>query len=138
MDEQDAEFWEQVHTVEIISAQLRSGEGPGRAPVEGVLERGFGRLMVMEAELQRARAGGSLSEADRMAVARLQHLIAALRDALTELRTLSSPPGPPRIGYGFVLPQCNESPARIGQESAVRPGATETTGATCGSRSATN
>jgi hypothetical protein len=112
-DEEASQVREQVQVVKSISAQLRSGEAPGRVAVEGVLERGFGRLMGMEAELQRAHRDTSAPDGNGRDVAGLQRSIAALRDALTDLRTLSSPPGPPRIGYGFVLPRSNESPARV-------------------------
>jgi hypothetical protein len=117
-DHEAAQVIEQVHAIENMSAQLRLGEAPGRVEVEGVLERGFGRLMGLEAELQRARgrspsgenaenaenAANGANGANGEAVQELMGSITVLRAALTELRTLSSPPGPPRIGYCFVLP----------------------------------
>lgn len=62
--------------------------------------------MALEAELQRRRAasGGATDRQVHCDLEDLEEAIAALREALTVLRTLSSPPGPPRIGYGFVLP----------------------------------
>ncbi len=58
--------------------------------------------MAMEADLQKRRSAST--SADDRDLADLEEAIATLREALTVLRTLSSPPGPPRVGYGFVLP----------------------------------
>ena len=85
-----------------VTARMRSGEHLPRRQVEVTLERGFAALMGLEADLQRLRAGG---DTPAEAITALQEAIATLREALTVLRTLSSPPGPPRVGYGFVLPR---------------------------------
>jgi hypothetical protein len=89
-----------------MSSRLREGDSPSHRQIEETLERGFGKLMQLEAELQRRRAATSPA-ADRATaadLAELEEAIAALREALDVLRTLSSPPGPARIGFGFVLP----------------------------------
>lgn len=85
-----------------VTARMRSGEDLPARQVEVTLERGFAALMGLEADLQRLRSG---SDPPAEAIAALQEAIATLREALTVLRTLSSPPGPPRVGYGFVLPR---------------------------------
>jgi hypothetical protein len=87
-----------------LSVRILAGEPPSRVEVEGELEVGFGRLMALEAELARARKRVAAGQEPESVLTELQHQIAVLREALVELRTVSSPPGPPRIGYGFVLP----------------------------------
>jgi hypothetical protein len=87
---------------------------PERVEIDGALERGFGRLMALEAELQRVSNEASVPNGPQSRIDDLRDAITVLRDALTELRTLSSPSGPPRIGYGFVLP----GPARSDGERA--------------------
>ncbi len=71
-------------------------------------ERGFGALMSLEAQLQRAQRAASGSADAHSAAGELQELTGAiheLSDVLTELRDLTSPAGgPSRVGYGFVLP----------------------------------
>jgi hypothetical protein len=98
------QFDEQIQLLEQLSERMRSGNQPDRMEIDGALERGFGRLISLEAELQRV-----VNRADRAGreerAAELRHAIEILREALNELRTQSSPPGPPRIGYGFVLPE---------------------------------
>lgn len=99
-----------------MSRRLREGERASRRQIEQTLERGFARLMHLEADLQKRRAAASAS-ADGGVEADLrdtQEAIEALREALTVLRTLSSPPGPPRAGYGFVLPMKRRPPATGG------------------------
>jgi hypothetical protein len=93
-----------IESLRRMSACIRAGDPPGHAEVEQALEAGFGRLIALEAELGRVRRTGASSPGDTTAEGLLWQA-EALRDALTELRTLSSPPGPPRIGYGFVLPR---------------------------------
>jgi hypothetical protein len=87
-----------------MAARIHAGDRPGHVEIEQALEAGFGRLITLEAELGRARKAG-LSGPDAKTAESVLREIEALRDVLTELRTLSSPPGPPRIGYGFVLPR---------------------------------
>ena len=84
--------------------RIRAGDPPGDVEIEQALEAGFGRLIALEADLGRARKAGE-SSAEASTADDLLREIEALRDVLTELRTLSSPSGPPRIGYGFVLPR---------------------------------
>jgi hypothetical protein len=98
------QYDEQIQLLDRLSTSFRSGATPERLEVDEALERGFGRLIGLEAELQRARGNGSAPDESLSPVADLEHSIAVLSCALTELRTLSSPPGSPRIGYGFVLP----------------------------------
>jgi hypothetical protein len=99
-----------------MSSRLREGDSPSHRQIEETLERGFGKLMQLEAELQRRRAATSPA-ADRATaadLAELEEAIAALREALDVLRTLSSPPGPARIGFGFVLPtQAAADPSQV-------------------------
>jgi len=104
MDEPPAtQFDEQIQVLAQLTERLRSGDHPDRLEVDGALERGFGRLIALEAELQRVmNRPDDPGKAER--VADLRHAIEILREALSDVRTLSSPPGPPRIGYGFVLP----------------------------------
>jgi hypothetical protein len=120
MDEPPAtQFDEQLRLLERLSEQLRSGQPPDRFEIDGALERGFGRLIALEAELQRV-----IQSADDAAEGHetdLRYAIEVLREALNDLRTESSPPGPPRIGYGFVLP---DSGSRSGPSPAegIPPG----------------
>lgn len=88
-----------------MSRRLRQGDSPSKRQIEQTLERGFARLMQLEADLQKRPAAGKASPGQAKSdLQDIQEAIEALREALTVLRTLSSPPGPPRIGYGFVLP----------------------------------
>jgi hypothetical protein len=98
-----------------MSARIRAGNPASRVEVEHALEVGFGRLMGLEAELGRARGAVAAGQEPASAGADdLQHQITVLRDALAELRTVSSPPGPLRIGYGFVLPDAGApAPRRV-------------------------
>jgi hypothetical protein len=94
-----------IQSLDFMSSRLREGETPSHRQIEQTLERGFGKLMQLEADLQKQRAAAPSAGGDATTdLAELEAGIAALREALTVLRTLSSPPGPPRIGYGFVLP----------------------------------
>ncbi len=106
MDRRHPHLPEDVQSLDCMSRRLRQGDSPSQRQIEQTLERGFGRLMQLEADLQRRRAAAAAGDDPQAAadVADLEEAIAALREALTVLRTLSSPPGPPRIGYGFVLP----------------------------------
>jgi hypothetical protein len=92
-----------LEPVRRMSERIRAGDVPAPAEIEQALEAGFGRLIGLEAELGRARRAEAPGPMSAVAEELLRE-ISELRDALTELRTLSGPPGPPRIGYGFVLP----------------------------------
>lgn len=109
----------EVDPLHQLSVQIRAGSAPTSLEIEHALEVGFGRLMGLEADLARARKLGAQPGA-ASAVGDLLHQIEVLRDALLELRTLTSPPGPPRIGYGFVLPDRN--PAGQMRPSRRTPG----------------
>ena len=93
---------EELSMLGSVTARMRSGEHLPRRQVEVTLERGFAALMGLQADLQRLR---SAPDAPAEVIAAQQEGIATLREALTVLRTLSSPPGPVRVGYGFVLPR---------------------------------
>jgi hypothetical protein len=89
-----------------MSASLRAGERVDPQRVERALEAGFGALMGLEAALSRAqRRSREAPDAGAAEIAALHDRITELRDALTELRTLSGPSGESRVGYGFVLPR---------------------------------
>ncbi len=94
----------EVLPLQEMAERIRAGNPPSSVEIERDLEVGFGCLMGLEAELARARRRVTAGEAPAFLVDELQRQITALRDALVELRSLSSAPGPPRIGYGFVLP----------------------------------
>lgn len=88
-----------------MTARIRASQATDPQEVERALEAGFALMIGLEAELSRvqvsARAG---SEPDAAAISELKTRIDMLREALTDLRTLSVAPGEARIGYGFVLP----------------------------------
>ena len=94
-----------------LSVRCAGPSAPSAVEIEDALERGFGRLISLEARLQRLRRGiadagserdsGSHSGADQEA---LEQEIASLRDALEDLRGRSAPsPGAP-LALGFVFP----------------------------------
>ena len=90
-----------------MAARLRAGERPNLHEVERRLEAGFGALIGLEAELARVQRASAREEAAARAAAGadLMHRIGELREALSDLRTLTVPPGESRVGYGFVLPR---------------------------------
>jgi hypothetical protein len=95
-----------VESLDRISKRMREGDSPSRRQIEETLERGFGKLMQLEAELQkrkRASAGTTDSQAEAD-MADLQQAIGELEEALNLLRRVSRPGGAQWIGYGFVLP----------------------------------
>ncbi len=110
----------EIEVVRQLIRSVRAGQAQDPIVLAEAQERGFGALMSLEAQLQRAQRAASGSAdvqvhgaADgevvaHSAAAELQELTDAIRglsDVLTELRDLSSPAGgPSRVGYGFVLP----------------------------------
>ena len=62
-------------------------------------------MMRLEAELSRlGPRSAPADETNARRIGELQTRITELRDALTELRALTVPPGEAPIGFGFVLP----------------------------------
>jgi len=96
-----------------LSEQISSGNPPSSMEIEHALEVGFGHMMGLEAEFARACKRAAADPGAAGEVDELRERIEVLREALVEVRTACSPPGPPRIGYGFVLP---------GQDPAGHPG----------------
>ncbi|MGA9860431.1 MAG: hypothetical protein WBQ18_21380 [Solirubrobacteraceae bacterium] len=103
-----------------LIASVQAGQAQDPIALTEAQERGFGVLMSLEAQLQRARrrppepgdppVGSPDAEVKIKALA---DAIAELSDALTELRGLARPGGgPSRVGYGFVLPAPNVEPVR--------------------------
>lgn len=82
---------------------------PSAVEIEDALERGFGRLISLEARLQRlskgiADAGPECDSDSAEDPQALEQEIASLRDALEDLRDRSNPsPGAP-LALGFVFP----------------------------------
>jgi hypothetical protein len=108
MDRRKAQVPADVQSLDSMSRRLRDGDSPSRQKIEQTLERGFAKLMQLEAELQNGRKAAASKGDPPPSAADLddvEEAIATLREALTVLRNLSSPPGPPRVGYGFVLPR---------------------------------
>jgi hypothetical protein len=94
----------EVDPLHNLSARIRAGNAPAPTEIEHALEVGFGRLMGLEADLARVRKQPAAAPGTACGAGELEHRIEVLRDALEELRTLSSSSAPPWIGYGFVLP----------------------------------
>jgi len=102
----------EIEVVRQLIRSVRAGLAQDPIVLAEAQERGFGALMSLEAQLQRAqRAASGSADAQvvaHSAAAELQELTGAiheLSDVLTELRDLTSPAGgPSRVGYGFVLP----------------------------------
>jgi hypothetical protein len=95
----------QIGALQRMTACARACKCQDPMEVQEALERGFGLLMSLEAQLQRRQRIDPPT--DVLAAAGPEDLlgsITALRDALTELRQLSSHSDEPRAGYGFVLP----------------------------------
>jgi hypothetical protein len=103
-----------IDTLERLSARIEAADSPSRLEVEQALEAGFGCLMGYEVQLQRERGRSSESDATKASDVELLRQTEMLRAALTRLRTLSSPPGPSRVGYGFVLPKPARDKFRAG------------------------
>jgi hypothetical protein len=103
----------EIEVLRQLICGIRAGQAQDPIALAEGQERGFGLLMSLEAQLQRARRGsrevaGAVQLAPPDVATEVQELmdaIAHLSAALTELRALVSPEGsPPRVGYGFVLP----------------------------------
>lgn len=102
----------EIEVVRELIDSLRAGEAQDPARLAEAQERGFGALMTLEAQLQRAQRVGHESTAPPATASRgdawrheLKDAIHELARALTELRDLACPSGgPSRVGYGFVLP----------------------------------
>jgi hypothetical protein len=100
------------HEIEVVRRLIegvRGGQAQDPIVLAEAQERGFGALMSLEAQLQRAqRARRDSTAMPAGAAGDEEELTAAIRelsDALAELRDLTCPPGgPSRAGYGFVLP----------------------------------
>jgi hypothetical protein len=107
MDKREAfQLQENIEMLGSISSRLRAGERLRTREVEQALERGFGLLMTFEADLQRAlNASAEAGEPGTSEVEALRGAITKLRRPLIDLRTLSSPDGQSKVGYGFVLPR---------------------------------
>lgn len=112
MDERDASALKaHVELLELLASRIRADDVPPRLELEAALERGFGRLIGLEAQLQNSRRAESAADPGSSQVPELERSIAVLSEKLTELRTLSSSPGSSRVGYGFVLPDRRRGPA---------------------------
>lgn len=97
---------DELNALRSMAVRLRASARLDLHEVECKLEAGFGALIGLEAELARGRRRSPADPGQRTAATdQLQQRIIELREALTELRMLSAPPGQSRIGYGFVLPR---------------------------------
>jgi hypothetical protein len=102
----------EIEVVRQLIEDVRGGRAQDPVVLAEAQERGFGVLMALEAQLQRAqRAPVDATDGPREAPGAgaegraLRDAIGELASALTELRSLASPAdGPSRVGYGFVLP----------------------------------
>lgn len=111
----------ETEVVRQLIGSIRAGHPQDPIALAEAQERGFGLLMSMEAELQRAeraaRDTAGPSPSSGAAAARVDELmdsISELTDALTELRSIAGPgDGPSKVGYGFVLPSA--APPRAGR-----------------------
>jgi hypothetical protein len=102
----------EVEIVRQLIESVRAGQAQDPIVLAEAQERGFGALMALEAQLQRAqRPPRDSTDAPMVApdaeVERqeLREAIGELTGVLTELRDLATAAGgPSRVGYGFVLP----------------------------------
>jgi hypothetical protein len=95
----------QIDAIQRMTACARTSTPQDPMEVQEALERGFGLLMFLEAQLQgRRRVDPPTDVLASAGPEDLLESITVLRDALTELRQLSSHSDEPRTGYGFVLP----------------------------------
>jgi hypothetical protein len=106
--------------LESVSARLRAGEVIGQRELELALERGFGCLIGLKAELRRAR-DPARTEVSHAGVGELAYWITRISEALIDIRTASSTDGPARVGYGFVLPASPRSAAAREAEGQLDP-----------------
>jgi hypothetical protein len=102
-----------VERINELAAQVGSSRKPSQPEVQDVLERGFGYLMSLEARLQRIRKQTDRKERpDEPVTPQLLDEIESLRDALTNLRTVSQSDATSWLSRGFVLPSRNPSHRR--------------------------
>jgi hypothetical protein len=104
----------EIEIVRQLIESVRARQAQDPIVLAEAQERGFGVLMALEAQLQRAQRGqrAPRDATDSPVVAPgvdaerqdLMDAIGELSAALSELRDLASPAGPSRVGYGFVLP----------------------------------
>ena len=95
----------QLDVLVSLSQRIRAAQPVDPHAIERELEAGFGALVGLEAELSRVQAlDRTAPDTQAASIADLKCRIEALREALTELRTVAVPRGEARIGYGFVLP----------------------------------
>ncbi len=87
-----------------LAARLHAHLDMPGLEVQDALERGFARLMSLEAELQQLRKETTASPSAMLEERRLLLWIEALRDALSELRELTSDDQESWRIHGFVLP----------------------------------
>jgi hypothetical protein len=97
---------DQLDVLQSMSTRIRAGQRMDPQEIERALEAGFAALIGLEAGLSRVQASARAEpEAHAAAITELMTRIEVLREALTDVRTLSVAPGEARIGYGFVLPE---------------------------------
>jgi hypothetical protein len=106
----------EIEVVRQLILSVRAGQAQDPIMLAEAQERGFGALIALEAQLQRAQRAQRASSAGSADAQMLAHVagtelheltdaIHELSDVLTELRDLARPAdGPSRVGYGFVLP----------------------------------
>jgi hypothetical protein len=96
---------DELSVLQSMSTRIRAAQPTDLREIERTLEAGFAALIALEAELSRVHARPQAEpEAHEAAISGLKTRIELLRTVLTDVRTLSVPPGEARIGYGFVLP----------------------------------
>jgi TolA-binding protein len=99
---------ERDHVEDLYSLAARCGRAapPARLEVERALEGGFGRLVALEARLQRVQAAENEPAAERESqIASLTDQIEALREALAELQRRVPADPQSYLAPGFVLPR---------------------------------
>jgi chromosome segregation ATPase len=98
----------EVADLRSLADRLGAAPAPADREVEQALERGFGRLIALEASLQRMQGTLARSTAEREGregeLNSLRNKIEMLREALTEVRRLYPADRSPAMPPGFVLP----------------------------------
>lgn len=96
---------QQIEQVRRTAAQLRDHQSIPPSAIERDLADGCGLLVALEAWMLRStRDPPDAAVATPVDLSQTAYAIALLREALTELRALSSRDGMSRGGYGVVLP----------------------------------